>query len=58
LEAPFAALRNERNQALPAPGLIDLKTDPLLDPLRKEPRYQTIEREIEVSRLRCAANGR
>jgi tetratricopeptide (TPR) repeat protein len=29
------------------PGLVDLKTDPLLDPLRKEPRFQAIERELK-----------
>jgi TolB-like protein len=29
------------------PGLIQLKTDPLMDPLRKEPRFQTIERELK-----------
>jgi TolB-like protein/Flp pilus assembly protein TadD len=29
------------------PGLIQLKTDPLLDPLRKEPRLQAIERELK-----------
>jgi TolB-like protein/tetratricopeptide (TPR) repeat protein len=29
------------------PGLRDLKTDPLLDPLRKEPRFQVIERELK-----------
>jgi TolB-like protein/lipoprotein NlpI len=29
------------------PGLIQLKTDPLLDPLRKEPRFQAIERELK-----------
>ena len=28
------------------PGLSLLKTDPLMDPLRKEPRYQAIEREL------------
>ena len=27
------------------PGLELLKTDPLLDPLRKEPRFQAIERD-------------
>jgi hypothetical protein len=27
-------------------GLLGLKTDPLLDPLRKEPRFQAIEREL------------
>jgi serine/threonine-protein kinase len=29
------------------PGLSLLKTDPLLDPLRKEPRYQAIERQLK-----------
>jgi tetratricopeptide (TPR) repeat protein len=29
------------------PGLFYLKTDPLLDPLRKEPRFQAIERELK-----------
>ena len=29
------------------PGLRELKTDPLLDPLRKEPRFQAIERELK-----------
>ena len=29
------------------PGLIDVKTDPLMDPLRNEPRFQTIERELK-----------
>jgi len=28
------------------PGLPNLKTDPLMDPLRKEPRFQAIEREL------------
>ena len=29
------------------PGLVLLKTDPLLDPLRKEPRFQAIERALK-----------
>jgi TolB-like protein len=29
------------------PGLAFLKTDPLMDPLRKEPRFQAIERELK-----------
>jgi len=28
-------------------GLANLKTDPLLDPLRKEPRFQAIEQELK-----------
>ena len=28
-------------------GLVALKTDPLVDPLRKEPRFQAIERELK-----------
>jgi TolB-like protein/DNA-binding winged helix-turn-helix (wHTH) protein/Tfp pilus assembly protein PilF len=29
------------------PGLVILKTDPLMDPLRMEPRFQAIERELK-----------
>jgi TolB-like protein/Tfp pilus assembly protein PilF len=29
------------------PGLVELKSDPLLDPLRREPRFQAIERELK-----------
>ena len=29
------------------PGLVELKTDPLLDPLREEPRFKAIERELK-----------
>jgi hypothetical protein len=29
------------------PGVVYLKTDPLMDPLRKEPRFQTIARELK-----------
>ena len=29
------------------PGLELLKTDPLIDPLRKEPRFQAVERELK-----------
>ena len=29
------------------PGLVQLKTDPLMDPLRQEPRFQAIERELK-----------
>ena len=29
------------------PGLAYLMTDPLMDPLRKEPRFQAIERELK-----------
>ena len=29
------------------PGVENLKTDPLLDPLRQEPHFQAIERELK-----------
>jgi hypothetical protein len=29
------------------PGLQLLKTDPLLDPLRQEPRFKALERELK-----------
>jgi hypothetical protein len=29
--------------------LINLKTEPLLDPLRQEPRFKAIERELRFS---------
>jgi TolB-like protein/tetratricopeptide (TPR) repeat protein len=29
------------------PGLEEMKTDPLMDPLRKEPRFQAIERQLK-----------
>jgi TolB-like protein len=29
------------------PGLVDLKTDPLMDPIRQEPRFKAIERELK-----------
>jgi len=28
------------------PGLSLLKTDPLMDPLRREPRYRAVERQL------------
>jgi TolB-like protein len=37
----------ERALRLRDAGLINLKTDPLLDPLRQEPRFQAIERELK-----------
>jgi TolB-like protein/tetratricopeptide (TPR) repeat protein len=37
----------EKAKRLGDPGLIYLRTDPLLDPLRKEPRFQVIERELK-----------
>jgi len=33
------------------PGLVYLKTDPLMDPLRKEPRFHAIERELKFPDL-------
>jgi tetratricopeptide (TPR) repeat protein len=37
----------EKAMRLRDPGLVYLKTDPLMDPLRKEPRFQAIERELK-----------
>jgi TolB-like protein/tetratricopeptide (TPR) repeat protein len=37
----------EKAMRLRDPGLVYTKTDPLLDPLRKEPRFQAIERELK-----------
>jgi hypothetical protein len=37
----------ERGLRLPDPGMLYVKTDSLLDPLRKEPRFQAIERELK-----------
>jgi tetratricopeptide (TPR) repeat protein len=31
------------------PGLLGLKIDPLMDPLRQEPRFQAIERELKFA---------
>jgi TolB-like protein/tetratricopeptide (TPR) repeat protein len=45
--APKALEWLETALRLRDPGLIDLKTDPLMDPLRKEPRFQAIERELK-----------
>jgi len=29
------------------PGLVQLKTDPLMEPIRQEPRFKAIERELK-----------
>ena len=39
--------RLETAMRLRAPSLVYLKTDALVDPLRKEPRFQAIERELK-----------
>jgi len=45
---PVAALEwLDTASRLRSPWLVWLKTDPLLDPLRKEPRFQAIERELK-----------
>jgi hypothetical protein len=38
----------ETSLRLRDPGLIALKTEPLLDPLRKEPRFQAIEKALKL----------
>jgi serine/threonine-protein kinase len=45
--APKALDWLEKALQLPDPGLISLKTDALLDPLRKEPRFQVIEQALK-----------
>jgi hypothetical protein len=37
----------EKAMRLRDPGLSSLRADPLMDPLRKEPRFQAIERELK-----------
>jgi hypothetical protein len=37
----------QKGMRLRDPGLVYLKTDPLMDPLRNEPRFQAIERELK-----------
>jgi len=37
----------ETAERLRTPGLEGLKTSPLLDPLRNQPRFQAIERELK-----------
>jgi hypothetical protein len=32
-------------------GLVNVQTDPLLDPLRNEPRFQAIEQALKVPEL-------
>ena len=46
-ETPKALEWLESAMRLRDPGLSLLKTDPLMDPLRKELRYQAIERELK-----------
>jgi tetratricopeptide (TPR) repeat protein len=36
----------EKATQLRDPGLVYLKTDPLMDPLRKEPRFHAVMREL------------
>jgi TolB-like protein/Tfp pilus assembly protein PilF len=46
-DTPKALEWLERALQLGDPELIGLKTDPLLDPLRREPRFKAIERELK-----------
>jgi TolB-like protein/Tfp pilus assembly protein PilF len=46
-DTPKALEWLESSMRLRDPGLSLLRTDPLMDPLRKEPRYQAIERELK-----------
>ena len=51
-DTPKALEWLETAMRLRDPGLSLLRTDPLMDPLRKEPRYQAIERQFEISGLK------
>ncbi len=46
-DTPKALEWLETAMRLRDPGLSLLKADPLMDPLRKEPRYQAVERELK-----------
>ena len=46
-ELPAALDWLEKALRLRDPGLATLRTDPLLDPLRNEPRFQAIERALK-----------
>jgi TolB-like protein/Flp pilus assembly protein TadD len=46
-DTPKALEWLETAMRLRDPGLTDLKTDPLMDPLRKEPRFQAVMRELK-----------
>ena len=46
-DAPKSEEWLETAMRLRDPGLVHLKTDPLLDPVRKEPHFQAIERELK-----------
>ena len=46
-DTPKALEWLESSLRLRDPGLSLLRTDPLMDPLRKEPRFQTIERGLK-----------
>jgi hypothetical protein len=37
----------EKAMRLRDPGLVSTKVDPLMDPLRKEPRFQAVMRELQ-----------
>jgi hypothetical protein len=39
------------------PGLGSLQSDPLMDPPRKEPRFQAVTRELKISRASGSATG-
>jgi TolB-like protein len=46
-ERQAALVSLEKAMRLHDPGLLQLKTDPLMDPLRKEPRFQAVMRELK-----------
>jgi hypothetical protein len=46
-DRPTALTWLETAMRLRDPGLVQLRTDPLMDPLREEARFRSIERELK-----------
>ena len=46
-QIPQALVWLDKAMSLRDPGLENLKTDPLMDPLRKEARFQAVTRELK-----------
>jgi hypothetical protein len=47
----------ERSHALGDPGLAEIRADPLLAPLREEPRYRELLKTLGLSRVDAASGS-